>query len=192
MGEGASPPLFYEKQMRQEPCVILIGMPGAGKSAIGRILASEIGYAFLDTDYLLESVYARRLQDIADALSCEEFRDAESEMIRAIQASSCVIATGGSAVYRPEAIAHLRKLGPLVHLKASLEAIRERVALNPERGISFGECQKLEDLYAERMGLYKSCCNLEVDTSSQSAEECASEIIAKLGIVAKTGVEEES
>lgn len=164
--------------MHDSTCIALIGMPGAGKSVIGALLAEKLGFAFIDTDWLLESIYARRLQDVVDTLPRDDVLDAEAEMVMAISGSDCVISTGGSVIYRQAAIAHLQKLGMVVHLRAPLETIRERIKLNPERGICFSPGQSLETLYAERMKLYPLSCNLEINTDSLSAEECA-ELIAR-------------
>lgn len=163
--------------MSKSPCISLIGMPGAGKSVIGALLAKKLGFALIDTDWLLESVYARRLQDVVDTLPRDEVLDAEAELVVAISGSDCVIATGGSVIYRPCAIEHLKKLGLVAHLYAPLATIRERIELNPERGICFAPGQSLETLYAERMKIYPACCHMEINTEQQSAQECA-EIIA--------------
>lgn len=159
--------------MRESSCIALIGMPGVGKSAVGALLAARLGFTLIDTDWLLESIYARRLQDVVDTLPREEVLDAEAELVMAISGSRCVIATGGSVIYRPQAIAHLQKLGMVVHLYAPLETIRERIELNPERGICFAPGQCLEDLYEERMKLYPSASSLEINTELLRAEECA-------------------
>lgn len=164
--------------MQNMPCISLIGMPGAGKSTIGLLLAQALGYGFIDTDYLLEALYSRRLQDVTEMLSREDFLDAEGGMICALRASGCVIATGGSVIYRPQAMAHLKKLGDVVHLSLPLETVIARVALNPERGISAGQGQTLEDLYAERMELYTKYATAAYNTSALSAESCVERIIS--------------
>lgn len=163
--------------MKKEPCIILIGMPGAGKSTIGRLLATKLGYAFIDTDYLIEAVYGRRLQDVTESLTTEEFRDAECEVVCSLSASAAVIATGGSIIYRCRAIEHLRRLGFIIHLDSPCEVVEERILANPERGISFGPGQGLKDLYIERKAIYEACSDDKCDTSSMSADDCADRII---------------
>lgn len=154
-------------------CVSLIGMPGAGKTTIGRELAQLLEYAFMDSDYLIESIYGRRLQDITDQLPRNEFLNAEGQVICAIRASACVIATGGSAIYNHKAIAHLKALGPLVYLNLPLEEIKKRISVNPERGISFGPGQSIEDLFEERTVMYKREADIICDTDMGDPAACA-------------------
>lgn len=159
-------------------CISLIGMPGAGKSTIGLLVADLLHYAFVDTDYILEALYARSLQEVTEALGVEEFRDAEACAIKGMIGCDSVIATGGSAIYRPSAMEHLRSLGPVVHLHLSQEAVARRVALNPARGISFGPGQNLADLYAERQKMYGAYADLVCDTEEHTPSECA-DLIAR-------------
>ncbi|MBD5642036.1 MAG: shikimate kinase [Desulfovibrio sp.] len=162
-------------------------MPGAGKSTIGSRLAGLTGYAFIDTDLVIEAVYGRRLQDICDQLSREDFLNVESQIICALAAAKSVIATGGSVIYRPGTMEHLKRLGSVVHLSLTLPEIEERVARNPERGISFGPGQTLEDLYNERMALYRRHASYECDSGLLNPEECAKWIIRKLGLPFQPG-----
>lgn len=158
-------------------------MPGAGKSTIGQKLANILHYGFIDSDYLIESLYARRLQAVTNSMSRRKFLDTEAQIICGLQASNCVVATGGSVIYREEAMRHLQRLGVIVYLELSLKAIEERIARNPERGISFGKNQTLADLYAERTGLYAKYAMLTCDTGVRGSEECARWIANQL----KTG-----
>ena len=128
---------------RLAPCIILIGMAGAGKSTVGSALARELGWAFLDSDHLIEALYGARLQDLTDALGKEAFLDTECGVIRAIKANRTVIGTGGSVVYREEAMRHLVALGSIVHLDVPLAVIEERVARNPQRGLAIAPGQTL-------------------------------------------------
>lgn len=170
--------------MTTQNCISLIGMPGAGKSTIGKILANDLGYAFVDTDYLLESVYAMRLQELTEKLSHEEFLDAEAAMVCALQVKECVIATGGSVIYRANAMEFLASLGPVIHLAAPLSAICSRVDTNPERGIAFTPGKGLTELYEERIPIYNRYAAYTCDTGEQGAEECAKEIAAILSQIA--------
>lgn len=162
------------------PCVILIGMAGVGKTTIGNRLAKKLGWAFMDTDFLIESLYAAPLQSIVDSMTREQFLDVEAAMICEIRAHRCVIATGGSVVYRPAAMAHLANLGLIVHLSADVEKIKERIAVNPQRGMVFGPGQTIETLFNERDLLYKKYSVLSCDTARGTPEECAGRIIASL------------
>lgn len=162
------------------PCVTLIGMPGSGKSTIAALLAQKSGWAFMDTDLLLESLYACRLQDIVDSMRRDEFLDAEEQMILSLKANRCVIATGGSVVYRPEAMSRLSELGLIVYVETGLECLKDRIALNPQRGISIAEGQSLEDLFLERRGLYSRYADFTVNSELLRADECAELILEKM------------
>lgn len=166
--------------MDAENCLTLIGMPGCGKTTIGQLLANALNWKFVDTDYLIESLYARRLQDITDLLPREEFLNVECSVICALKANKCVIGTGGSVIYREKAMRHLKKLGSVIYLAASLETIKSRVAQNPLRGISFGPGQDLNSLYKERIPLYQQHKDLVIDTDIHGPDACAQEILRLL------------
>lgn len=159
--------------MKEFFCVTLIGMPGAGKTTVGKELASELGYAFMDSDFLLESIYGRRLQDVTDNMERETFLNAEAQMILSIRSKNCVIATGGSVIYRARAMEHLKGLGPVIYLELSLEEIKRRIAINPQRGISFAPGQTLENLYEERITKYKKYADLTCEMGSLTPIACA-------------------
>lgn len=144
------------------------------------LLASRLGFAFVDTDYIIESLYARRLQDVTDALPREKFLDAEAAAIATLRGGDCVIATGGSVVYRPEALTHLHCLGFVIHLFVSFEIVNERIATNPERGISFGPGQTITDIYKERMPLYDEHADFVCDTTKLTPSACVDYIVAQL------------
>lgn len=158
---------------RLAPCIILIGMAGAGKSTVGSLLARELGWAFLDSDHLMEALYGARLQDITDALDKESFLDLEATVICSIRAHRTVIGTGGSVVYRDAAMRHLAGLGCLVHLDVPLAVIEERVARNPERGLAIAPGQTLADIFHEREALYSRWRQLHCLTQNRNARQCA-------------------
>lgn len=162
------------------PCVSLIGMPGAGKTTLGKLVAEKLGWAFIDTDHLIEAFYGARLQDITDALGKENFLDMEADMICALRVSRCVIATGGSVVYRPRAVKHLKSLGSVARLDLSLETVVARIALKPDRGIAIAPGQTLEDLFNERQKLYTEAAGIVCDVESRSPDECAEWLVANL------------
>lgn len=175
---------LHARPTTQAPCITIIGMAGSGKSTIGCTLAEALGWAFLDTDLLLEAAYGTRLQDITDRMSRDQFLDAERDMVCTLRASRCVISTGGSVVYREDNMTHLATLGPIVCLDASLDLIRKRIALNPERGLVIAPGQTLEDLYNERKVLYDRFGQIHCDASLSPAA-LASAIISELK---KTGI----
>lgn len=161
-------------------CVSLIGMAGSGKSTIGRILAKTLGWASLDTDYLMESIYACRLQDLTDAFPREIFLDIEKTVICSVKANRTVIATGGSAIYREAAMKYLASLGPLVYLRASPDLVEARIRLHPERGLVLGPGQSLGSLYAERDPLYARWASHCLDCGEMDARACAEWIVREL------------
>ena len=165
---------------RLAPCIVLIGMAGAGKSTVGGVLARELGWAFLDSDHWIEALYGVRLQDVTDALGKEAFLDAECTVIRAIKANRTVIGTGGSVVYREEAMRHLAKLGPIVHLDLPLTVIEERIARNPQRGLAIAPGQTLDDIFREREALYAAWADLRCDSQGKNPRECAQWILRHL------------
>ena len=161
-------------------CISLIGMAGAGKTTVGAALARELAWAFLDTDFLMEALYATRLQDITDALPAGEFLDLEAGMIEAVSASHCVIATGGSVVYRPRAMEKLNGLGPVIYIHADFPQIEKRIAEKPERGLVMDKGQTLASIYAERQPLYEKYSCFTCDSGLFSVGECIKRIIGYL------------
>ena len=135
-------------------CITLVGMAAAGKTTIGRLLAELLGWGHVDSDHVIESVYGARLQQITDSMSKEEFLDLEASVIVSLKLSRTVISTGGSVVYRQNAVDYLKELGPLLHLDVPLPIILERIARKPDRGLAIAPGQTIEDLYEERKALY--------------------------------------
>lgn len=160
--------------------VSLIGMAGAGKSTVGRALAQCLNWACADTDHIIEAYYGVVLQRIADALSKEEFLDLECQVIRTLRLSRTVLATGGSVVYREEAMRHLASLGPIVYLDVRLPVILERIARKPDRGLAIAPGQTVEDLFREREALYRRYADISLTVENLTPEECATAIVARL------------
>lgn len=169
------------RRISDHGCVTLIGMAGAGKSTIGRILAGRTGWAHVDTDHLIEAWWGRDLQAISDALGRDRFVAAEEEIVAGLGLKRCIISTGGSVVYGPRAIEKLKSFGPIVHLDPGFEEIRRRVELNPDRGLAIAPGQTLADLYSERRALYEAAANFFVDTKNFSPEQSAETILDWLG-----------
>lgn len=165
---------------RHLPCIILIGMPGAGKTTIGELLAEKLGWAFMDSDKALEALYGARLQDIFDALGKEEFIRVEGDVIASLDISRCVLATGGSVIYRKDAMEHLKQLGRVIYLETPLDQIVKRIAENPERGIALAPGQTLEDLFAERQKLYLAWAEQECPSWGKEPLACAEKILKEL------------
>lgn len=147
-------------------CVSLIGMAGAGKSTLGRLLAERLGWAHLDTDRLLEAYYGQSLQELLDGLGLAAFLRAENQLVSMLGVRRTVISTGGSVVYGTEAVARLRLLGPVVHLKISLESFLKRVGNGDNRGLAIAPGHTRQDLFLERQPLYEAAADFTVSTDS--------------------------
>lgn len=121
--------------MDQTSCITLIGMPGAGKSTLGVVLAKIMNYNFIDADLLIQNQSDKTLQKIIDALGPEGFIEVENEVLSTLEAQRSVIATGGSAVYSDGAMTHLATLGPVVYLRVSYDELKNRLGGLHERGV---------------------------------------------------------
>ena len=159
--------------------ITLIGMPGAGKSTIGVVLAKVLGYQFLDSDLLIQKQEKRRLSEIIEEEGYKGFKDVENRVNVSIEAENTVIATGGSVVYCEEAMEHLKSIGTVVYLKLSLNALSKRLGNLKGRGVLLREGQNLTDLYEERTPLYEKYADIVIDEEGKDLE-------ASLEILLKT------
>lgn len=159
--------------------ITLIGMPGAGKSTIGVVLAKVLGYQFLDSDLLIQKQEKRRLSEIIEEEGYKGFKDVENRVNTSIEAENTVIATGGSVVYCEEAMEHLKSIGTVVYLKLSLNALSKRLGNLKGRGVLLREGQNLTDLYEERTPLYEKYADIVIDEEGKDLE-------ASLEILLKT------
>ena len=164
-------------------CLIMIGMAGAGKSTIGRELASLLNWSFIDSDRLIEEKQQADLQHIVDSMGRRDFLDLEAEVIQSLNCVNCVIATGGSVVYRPAAIMHLKELGPLIYIDVSLALIIERIKRQPDRGLALLPGQKVEDLYNERHLLYEQAADITISGGEAPAATYARQIAVNCGLL---------
>lgn len=163
-------------------CITLIGMASAGKSTLGKILAHQLGWVFIDTDHLIEGQYGTNLQAVTDSMTKEEFLDVECSVVSALRAKRCVIATGGSVVYREQTMVHLNSLGPVCHLDVSLPKILERISQKPDRGLAIAPGQTIEDLYNERAELYNKYATISVNCDEKTPGECVTALLTALGV----------
>lgn len=156
--------------------IILIGMPGAGKSTVGVILAKRLGFEFLDTDIIIQAREKCRLQQIIDKYGLEYFRYAEEQALLALNVERCVIATGGSVVYCPNGLNALGRNGYQIYLDVGLEELEKRIADMGQRGLVMTAEQSFADLYSERTPLYEETCELKIDCDNLNAEQVAATI----------------
>ena len=150
--------------------ITLIGMPGAGKSTIGVVLAKVLGYQFLDSDLLIQKQEKRRLSEIIEEEGYTGFQEVENRVNASIEADKTVIATGGSVVYCEEAMEHLKSIGTVVYLKLSLNALSKRLGNLKGRGVLLREGQTLTDLYDERTPLYERYADIVIDEEGKDLE----------------------
>ena len=160
--------------------LVLIGMFGSGKSTVGRILAGRLRYHFVDVDHLIEAKYKKPLQKVLDSLGMKEFMRAEERVLQALRSRHCVISPGGSAVYYPRAMAHLKSLGPRIYLKVSLRELKKRMPDWSNRGVVRRGGNSLDALYRERGPLFRRHADLTVEARGKSAEKIAQEILGKM------------
>lgn len=158
----------------------LIGMPGAGKSTVGVILAKLTGLAFTDTDLAIQLREEATLQEIVDSRGNAAFRRIEEAVLMEVDLERAVISTGGSVVYSEAAMQRLREAGPVVYLHADLATLEARVAAAPLRGISREGGQSFADIYAERTPLYERYADVTVDATCGSADNVAALVIGAL------------
>lgn len=157
--------------------IILIGMPGVGKSTVGVVLAKKLGYSFVDADLVIQSREGKLLHEIIAEQGVEGFWRTEEAVGESIDGRRTVIATGGSAVYGERAMAHYRQIGTVVYLHLPLEGIRERLGDLTERGVTLKEGQDLDSLYAERRPLYEKYADITVDCEGLSIREIVKKIV---------------
>lgn len=160
--------------------IILIGMPGAGKSTVGVLLAKALTYNFLDTDISIQRREQKKLYEIINEKGLEEFIQIENGVLSRLEVDGCVIATGGSAVYGAEAMEHLKSIGTVVYIRLGCEEIVRRINNIKTRGIAMKKGNTIEDIYEERVPLYEKYADIVVDAEGTTIEECVEQIIDSL------------
>lgn len=161
--------------------VILIGMPGAGKSTVGVVLAKRLGYTFLDSDLVIQQKYGKLLHELIREHGVEGFWKIENDVNAGLTCDKTVIATGGSAIYGAEAMEHLRSIGTVVYLRLTLSQIEERLGDLTERGVTLREGQDLKALYEERTPLYEKYAHVIIDCDGQKVRELVTRIEQEIG-----------
>lgn len=151
--------------------IVMIGMPGSGKSTVGVVLAKNMGLDFVDVDLVICRRNGGSLQQIVDSHSHDEFLRLEGEAALSLDCENSVIATGGSMVYSEDAMAHLKKIGTVVYLKAELSELKRRIKNLSSRGIAFRPGETLGDIYAQRVPLYEKWADITVTTTGSDAIE---------------------
>ena len=160
--------------------LILIGMPGAGKSTVGVLLAKCMGVAFLDTDILMQKAEGCYLHEIIAQHGVDAFRSIEERYLLTVPPDCGVVATGGSAVYSRKAMAHLKSLGPAVYLQIDLVPLKDRLGNLDERGVLRMPGQSIDMLYDERCPLYERFADITVSTAGVTADQVVTQVLRQL------------
>lgn len=166
--------------MEQKTNIVLIGMPGVGKSTIGVILAKVLGYSFLDADLLIQEQEGKLLREIIEEKGTDGFIEVENRVNASIRADRAIIATGGSVVYGKEAMEHLKEIGRVVYLKVSYAILEKRLADIKGRGVVLKEGQTLETLFEERSKLYEQYADIEVSEEGLDVEQTVEKLVEAL------------
>ena len=176
-----------EKQnMRRNENIVLIGMPGAGKSTVGVVLAKHMGRRFLDSDLVIQEKTGKLLHEIISEKGLDGFLAVENEINSSLEKNGSVIATGGSVIYGPQAMEHLKQTGIVVYLKLSFSEIESRLGDLKKRGVALKEGQTLLDLYEERIPLYEKYADYTLECGRKSIRTIVEELAAGLaGILEK-------
>jgi shikimate kinase len=160
--------------------IILIGMPGAGKSTVGAALAKKLGYGFLDSDAVIEKHCGKTLHDILMENGENGFLEIENFVNTTLDVKNQVIATGGSAIYGKQAMEHFARIGDIVYLKLSFREIAVRLGDLEKRGVAFKVGQTLEDIYAKRVPLYEKYAEYTIDCENKGIRKIVTEIMKKI------------
>lgn len=168
--------------MKAKSNLVLIGMPGSGKSTVGVILAKRTSHDFVDTDVVIQAVEHRSLQAIMDKEGYMKLREIEARVLQTLNLENHIISTGGSAVYSDAAMQHLRKNGTTVYLDVSVATLRSRITDYETRGIAKRPDQSFADLFEERTRLYRKYADLVVKGDGMSQDDVCNHIIAELGL----------
>lgn len=157
--------------------IILIGMPGSGKSTCGVLAAKALLKNFFDTDLLLQNIEGKRLQEIIDENGIDYFNEAEENAILSLDIRGTVIATGGSVVYSEKSMEHLKKLGRVIYLHLDYDTMADRIKNITTRGVVLKDGHTLLDMYNERLSLYEKYADETIICDNLSVEDVVTSIV---------------
>ena len=160
--------------------IVLIGMPGVGKSTIGVILAKVLGYQFLDADLLIQETEGKLLKDIIAEVGTDGFIEVENRVNAGISCSKTIIATGGSVIYGAQAMEHLKEIGTVVYLEVPFEIIDQRLSDIKGRGVVLKDGQTLYDLFMERTPLYEKYADVRISEEGLNVEQTVELLVNNL------------
>ena len=147
--------------------IVLIGMPGCGKSTVGVLLAKALQMDFVDTDIVLQQQQGKKLQEIIDQVGNDAFLKMEEDCVCGLECDQTVVATGGSVVYGKEAMRRLHENGLVVYIRLPYEEIERRLSNLATRGVTLKKGQTLRNLYDERIPLYEKYAHVVIDAEHQ-------------------------
>ena len=165
--------------MNKKRNIVLIGMPAAGKSTVGVILAKVLGYQFIDTDLVIQEQEKRLLKDIIKEDGLDGFIEVENQVNANLEVENTVIATGGSVIYGKEAMEHLKSISTIVYIKLSYETLENRLSNIRQRGVVLKKGQSLRELYEERCPLYEKYADITVNAENMDVEKTLESINTK-------------
>jgi len=160
--------------------LILIGMPGAGKSTLGVILAKTLGWKFTDTDLVIQEMTGRLLQEIIDTNGIDAFKKIEEEAVLSLHCHNTVIATGGSVVFSKRAMNHLKDAGIALYLRISLDEMIRRLDNITTRGIVLASGESLPEMYNRRIPLYEKYADITIECSGDHFETVVGRVLEEL------------
>lgn len=160
--------------------IVLIGMPGVGKSTIGVILAKILGYQFIDADLVIQEKHGKLLKEIIDERGVDGFVQVENDVNKSLNPTKAVIATGGSVVYGKEAMEHLSEIATVIYLELELPALTRRLGNLKQRGVVLKDGQTLKDIYNERIPLYNKYADIIVNEHRCTIEKTVEKIVEEL------------
>lgn len=156
--------------------IILIGMPGVGKSTIGVVLAKVMGYRFVDSDLVIQEASGKLLHEIISEQGLSGFIEMENRINASLEVNRAIVATGGSVIYGKEAMEHLKDIGNVVYLELSLDTISERLGDLDKRGVALKEGQTLKDLYEERIPYYEKYADVTINCEKKGIRQITEEL----------------
>lgn len=160
--------------------IILIGMPGAGKSTVGVVLAKKMGYCFVDSDLVIQEKTKKLLHEIIREEGLQGFLEVENQINASLEVDNAVVATGGSVIYGSEAMEHLNEIGTVVYLRLSCRTIARRLGDLHERGVALKKGQTLESLYQERIPYYEKYADITINCERKSIRRIVEEIAERM------------
>lgn len=161
--------------------IVLIGMPGAGKSTVGVVLAKRLGLRFVDSDLVIQDTYGKLLHELIEEHGVEGFWAIENKVNASLDGEKSVIATGGSAIYGKEAMEHLQDIATVVYLKLPYEEVADRLGDLNARGVTLKPGQTLKSLFEERTPLYEKYAHITIDCHGLMLREVVAEVAEAVG-----------